>query len=176
MSFNSFGYNGVFELRKEIVDKLLAQVHDRNWVEEKGTVRNDEFVPVTLKAGDDQVKVYLKLGRPYTSFDPAATKDKTVNLYVPLALSIFIGKTKAGSGGGTAWTRQNLPFSDVVLGLEGMSLSKVTKKDGKVVMQPSLKALTGKQIKLYTPGKFSTEIKDATIDLALSPNPPKDGV
>lgn len=65
MSFNTFGYNGVFELRKPVIDRLLAQVYERNLIKENGVVLNDEFVTVNLPEQQGaKLTFYLKMGRP----------------------------------------------------------------------------------------------------------------
>lgn len=159
MSFNTFGYNGTFEMRKEIVDKLLAQVYERNMVESNGKVSDDEFVTIDLgTTNGNRTVIYLKIGIPTVSFDPAPAKENTVDLRVPFDAAIF-HRDQTGT-----WSRFIPPKLD--LGISELSLSKA-KSGGKSVIQPALKQLTGEQIKFFLTG-FTSEFPDQTINDLLS--------
>jgi hypothetical protein len=169
MSFNTFGYNGVFELCKPVIDRLLAQVYERNLVKEKGVVRNDEFVQVNLPEKQGvKLTLYLKLGRPSASFDPAATQENRVDLELPVELALFSGTLTAGLW---KWKKLSLfalvaDLSHLILRLEALAFKKGSRPDGTSVLQPELDTITGQQIKIYHPSP-KTELDNKLLDTVL---------
>jgi hypothetical protein len=163
MTFNTFGYNAVFEVRKAIVDKLLARIHDRNWVEIGGRVSEDDFVTIEVgEEGDRYVVVYLQVGVLRARFDPAATSENTLDLRVPVDAVVFHRPLADGTDPAN-WSRHSLTYDVEIAGLE---LAK-RQAPGGAVLRPDLDAVSVDQIGFYPPGS-KTELPDSDVDSLLS--------
>ena len=159
----------MFELRKPVVDRLLAQVYERNLVKENDVVRNDEFVTVNLpEQQGTKLTLYLRIGCPLASFDPSATQENRVDLEVPVELSLFSGTQVAGVW---KWKKLSLfafvaDLSHLILRLDGLAFKKGTRADGTSVLQPDLATVVGEQIRIFYPSP-RTELDDNLLDSVL---------
>ena len=87
--FESFGYNGVFEMNVELVNRLVAaNLYEKNLVSIDGKVSDADFLPpiniaTASGSGSGSVRVYLLLGRPELTF---AGTDGTngLTLFMPM--------------------------------------------------------------------------------------------
>src|SRR5215472_17612950 len=91
MSFDLFGYNGVFELDQSAVNKLLGTyLYDRYLVEVGGLITDGDFISVSVPLQFGSMQIYLELARPFLHVE---TRDGSnlVTLHIPFsAASAFL--------------------------------------------------------------------------------------
>jgi hypothetical protein len=89
---DTFGYNGVFELNSELVNRLLAtQLYEKNLVSINGQISDDDFLPpITIDTTDtSSIRVYLLTGRPQVEF-VGSDGTNEISLFVPMfGIGIF---------------------------------------------------------------------------------------
>jgi hypothetical protein len=108
-----FGFNGVFELNDELVNRLLAaRLYEKNLVSIGGQVSDADFLPpidINL-GGGTTIRVYLLTGRPEVTFR-GRDGTNTVSLFIPMfGIGVF-ERTN------TSVQRRNLNLMDARLGL-----------------------------------------------------------
>ncbi len=170
MSINTFGYNGVFEIRKSVIDKLLTNPFETSLVSEK----LDEMTSLDFQnSAGNQAILYVKVGRPTCNFkSPTKVKDKirnTVNLRIPLGLAMY-------ENGPSGWTKVDNSALDLLkalggdyplaLGINDLPLEKV-RDDEKSLLGTDTDNLQINQISLYL-GKSTEPSSDEDINSLLN--------